>query len=252
MRSARELLRKEGTRIGLPPAPELLDTPDAIKLLQDNLDRLHLHHLEYLSFPILPFPDILNCISRAKDELKTPQDYALAAQQQQIAVDPHAKKAELEKHLENAAKSQEVAHVYAVYQELLKREGKLDFGDLIMRSVELLDTCPDVRERWQAQYPHILADEYQDINRASAQLVQRLAGDGKGIVGGRGFAAGDLSVSGARRPRTCASSTRIFRAGSVFSWNAIIVPGLACRHVRRVCEWHGRHNRNVFRLAAAA
>ena len=183
----RELLRKEGTRIGLPPAPELLDTPDAIKLLQDNLDRLHLHHLEYLSFPILPFPDILNCISRAKDELKTPDDYALAAQQQQIAVDPHAKKADVEKHLENAAKSREVAHVYAVYQELLKKEGKLDFGDLIMRSVELLDTCPDVRERWQAQYPHILADEYQDINRASAQLVQRLAGTGRGL-----WAVGDL------------------------------------------------------------
>ncbi len=183
----RELLRKEGTRIGLPAAPDLLDMPDAIKLLQDNMDRLTLRRLEYLSFPILPFPDILDCISRAKDELKTPQEYALVAQRQLADVSRYTKKADVEKHLEIAEKSQEVAHVYAVYQKLLKAEGKLDFGDLIMRSVELLDTCPDVKARWQAQYPHILADEYQDINRASAQLVQRLAGNGRGL-----WAVGDL------------------------------------------------------------
>src|SRR5262249_11284756 len=72
-------------------------------------------------------------------------------------------------------------HVYAVYTELLRYYGLVDFGDLLMRSVELLDAHADVCERWQRQYPHILADEYQDINRASAQLLRRLAGDGTGF-----------------------------------------------------------------------
>jgi len=48
----------------------------------------------------------------------------------------------------------------------------LDFGDLLMRAVELLDREPEVRARWQEQYAHVLADEYQDVNRACAYLLQ--------------------------------------------------------------------------------
>ena len=219
----RELLRKEGGQLGLPLAPELIDLPDAVMLLEQNIDRLNLRHFEYLNQPILPFPDILDCISRAKDELVTPAQFAALAQKQ-LAVaasylldvkqweaeqskaeqseseqqsgnsaqnsaannknnkkPKNAVKKELRERLEEAErlrilgeKWREVAQVYEVYQELLRQEHKLDFGDLLMRSVELLDGFPNVRERWQLQYPHILADEYQDINRASAQLVQRL------------------------------------------------------------------------------
>ncbi len=182
-----ELLRKEGHALGLSSAPELLDTPDAILLLLEHLDRLELNRLQYLSFPILPFGDILACISRAKDELQTPDDYALAGQEQLEQAARQTKKPDADKLREAGEKSLEVARVYRVYQELLRREGKLDFGDLLMRAVELLDARPDVRARWQAQYPHILADEYQDINRASARLVQRLAGKGRGL-----WAVGDL------------------------------------------------------------
>ena len=197
----RELLRKEGRQIGLSLAGDLLDLPDAIALLEKHVDRLRLRHFEYLNQPILPFADILDCISRAKDELITPHEFAtlaeqqieLAAQQEQ-AVQQYAIKKEQAKQRKEAEtrrvageKWREVAQVYAVYQDLLRQERQLDFGDLLMRSVELLDTFPDVRERWQAQYPHILADEYQDINRASARLVQRLAGTGRGL-----WAVGDL------------------------------------------------------------
>ena len=182
-----ELLRKEGHALGLSSAPELLDLPDAIMLLHAHLDRLGLRHLEYLSFPMLPFADILACISRAKDELQAPDDYARAAQRQIEMSARAAKKSDVEDQRIAGEKSLEVARVYGVYQELLRREGKLDFGDLLMRAVELLDAFPAVRARWQAQYPHILADEYQDINRASAQLVQRMAGNGRGL-----WAVGDL------------------------------------------------------------
>ncbi len=175
-----EMLRKEGERLGLPLAPSLLELTDAVVLLERHLDRLPLAEFVYLSDPSLPFPAILRCISRAKDELKMPEDYMQAAAQQY-----HAARNDEERLA--ALKSAEIAQVYAVYQRLLAENGLLDFGDLLMRPVELLDAFPDVRARWQAQFPHILADEYQDINRASAQLVQRLAGDGRGL-----WAVGDL------------------------------------------------------------
>src|SRR5579884_517434 len=176
-----EILRRDGHRIGLPPAPPLMEPADAVALLEHHLDHLQLEEFEYLSQPALPFMDILSCISRAKDELKTPEHYFDAAMRQLQAAGAD------EKALRAARKSLEVAHIYEVYQQLLRERGALDFGDLILRAVELLDTCSDVQVRWQTQFPHVLADEYQDINRASAQLLRRIAGDGRGF-----WAVGDL------------------------------------------------------------
>lgn len=176
-----ELLRKEGGRIGLPATPRLLDVPDAVELLERNLDRLPLQEFEYLSRPALAFPDILRCISRAKDELVGPEAYLHLAERQlqQAGTDPDALRA--------ARKSIEIARIYAVYQQLLDEHGLLDFGDLLMRSIELLTRQEEVRERWRARYPQIVADEYQDINRASSLLIQAMAGDGKGL-----WAVGDV------------------------------------------------------------
>jgi len=90
----------------------------------------------------------------------------------------------------------------------------LDFGDLLMRLVELLDREPEVRARWQEQYAHVLADEYQDVNRACAYLLQKAGRRGPRALGGRRSAPGDLSISRARPPAKRAfNSTTIFRAG---------------------------------------
>src|SRR5579871_4844713 len=175
-----ELLRKDGNRIGLPSRPTLLDLAGAVALLEQNLHRLDLREYEYLHQPSLPFPDILRCISRAKDELITPVHYRDIAERQAASAQDEAQALA-------ARKSQEIAGIYAVYQEVLAERGAVDFGDLLMRAVELLYAFPDVCARWQAQFPQILADEYQDINRASARLLQRLAGDGTGF-----WAVGDL------------------------------------------------------------
>ncbi len=175
-----EILRKDGQRLGLPNTPKLLQTSDAVDLLVTHLDQLGLQELEYLSDPTLPFPDILRCISRAKDECITPQAYlALANTQYETAANDEERM--------RAVKSREVAGVYAVYERLKREQGLLDFGDLLMRAVELLDLDPEVRARWQEQFAHVLADEYQDVNRACAYLLQRLVGEGKGF-----WAVGDL------------------------------------------------------------
>lgn len=170
-----EILRKEGAAFGLSSNPRLIDVTDAVALLEHNLDRLHLQEFETLSYPSAAFPDILRCISRAKDELIGPEYYLHLALAQISQAGNDAEDLRL------AHKSQEIAGIYAVYQQLLDESGLLDFGDLLMRSVQIFTDQPTIRERWQARYLHIVIDEYQDINRASALLVQALAGKGAGL-----------------------------------------------------------------------
>ncbi|MQA13286.1 MAG: DNA helicase PcrA [Pseudonocardiaceae bacterium] len=67
-----------------------------------------------------------------------------------------------------------VAEVYAAYQERLSRSNALDFDDLIMRTVELLQTFPAVAEHYRRRFRHVLVDEYQDTNHAQYVLVREL------------------------------------------------------------------------------
>lgn len=83
-----------------------------------------------------------------------------------------------------------IAKVYPVYQELLRRNGALDFDDLLTETVEVLQSRPDVLERYTNTYRHILVDEYQDTNRAQYMLVRLLAS-----VSGNLFVVGDADQS---------------------------------------------------------
>lgn len=170
-----DLLRKYGSRIGLPTDPPVLDPVDAMFLLEQDLPALSLDHYQHLPEPTKYLKPILAAISRAKDELKTPDDYQRAAAEMRAAAtsddDVHA-----------AEKAAEVAHVYRVYQATLEERGALDFGDLITRSVALLaDERHGVGAAVREAYPHVLVDEYQDVNRASAILLATVAGDGRGL-----------------------------------------------------------------------
>ncbi|HVV14205.1 DNA helicase PcrA [Amycolatopsis sp.] len=69
-----------------------------------------------------------------------------------------------------------VAEVYAEYQRRLSLAKAMDFDDLIMRSVELLQTFPDVAEHYRRRFRHVLVDEYQDTNHAQYTLVRELVG----------------------------------------------------------------------------
>ena len=151
--------------------------------------------LDNLYNPAIHLGGILGQIGRAKDELCPPERYAALCEamrapadaaveaiqaQIQAAGSDRGLKGKLEdavKRQEQAARAAEVAHCYSVYERLMREGGYLDFGDLISRTVELLEGHPEVRAALQAEYPHILADEYQDVNRACARLVKLLAGD---------------------------------------------------------------------------
>jgi DNA helicase-2/ATP-dependent DNA helicase PcrA len=71
----------------------------------------------------------------------------------------------------------EVASVYAEYQRILAKAGALDFDDLLVRAVELLEEKAEVRERWRRRFGYLHVDEYQDTNRPQYELLRLLAGE---------------------------------------------------------------------------
>lgn len=175
-----ELVRKYYDRLGLQSKPHIIDPLEARLLLEQSLERLKLRHYRYLPNPSAPLAGILEAIARAKDELKTPEDYERAAAAQlDAAVGADARR--------KAEQALEVAGVYAEYERLLRERNGLDYGDLIFKAVLLLRENEDVRESLRSQYEHILVDEYQDVNTGSRLLLKLLAGEGRGL-----WVVGDL------------------------------------------------------------
>ena len=169
-----ELLRKYGELIGIAQPVRLLDQADILALLEEDLLALKLDHYLRLHEPLSDLRFVLGAISRAKDEVKSPNDYAEAVQRMAQKTVPGDEEALLK-----VAKAEEVARVFRHYDEKMRKAGWVDFADLINRPVELLRAHPEVRDELRGQYQHLLVDEYQDVNRASALLVKELAGDGE-------------------------------------------------------------------------
>lgn len=193
-----ETLRKFGTRLGLPPKPAVVDPVDGLFVLERSLPELGLLHYQNLYEPTTHLADILSAVSRAKDELVGPDEYTALAEQMLAG-------ATTEPETQAAEKALEVARVYAFYQEYLEAEGMLDFGDLIVRSVQLLRQHPEVRQRFRSTYEHILVDEYQDVNRASGLLLKELAGEGEGL-----WAVGDVRQAIYRFRGASPTNVRLF------------------------------------------
>ena len=97
---------------------------------------------------------VLNIISSCKNELMSPAEFMKSA------IDSYEKG---------------VARLYEIYQSTLKKNNALDFDDLICRSVELFEKCPEVLDYCQDRFRYIMVDEYQDTNTAQFRLIYLLA-----------------------------------------------------------------------------
>lgn len=169
-----ELIRKyhDHPNLGFPPDVALIDKSDAVAFLEEVLPLLPLNHYKNLWDPLINLKDIVGAISRAKDELVSPAVYKQLGQGM-------LNEAHDDDSRETAEKALEVAAVYERYEQLLEEHKLLDFGDLIMKPTLLLEEDASLRAVLQMQYRHVLVDEYQDVNRASARLLKALAGDGE-------------------------------------------------------------------------
>ena len=170
-----DVVRRHYRELNLPDAPVLFDRSDAIEVLEELLPTLPLVHYRNIWDPTLVLRDILDAISRAKDELVTPDRYReLSTKMLETAEAEND-----EEKIIAAKKCLEVADVYDLYERTLRERGAIDFGDLVMRPAMLLHGNAAVRTDIQLRHRHVLVDEYQDVNRASARLVNLISGDAK-------------------------------------------------------------------------
>lgn len=151
------ILRREHDAAGLRSTFSIYDSADSQRLVTMVVKELGIDSKRFTP------KTFANRISDLKNELVTPVQYAERA----VTSNP------LERHL---------VEVYRAYQQRLVAANALDFDDLIMRTVQLLQTKPAVAEMYRRRFRHILVDEYQDTNHAQYVLVRELTG-GPGTSG---------------------------------------------------------------------
>ena len=144
------ILRRYIDRLGYDTNFTIYDADDQKTLIKDVC--------KYLQIDTKMFKErsLLSAISSAKDELVTPEEMTLRAE------GDWAKK--------------KIAQVYTEYEKQLKANNALDFDDLLLKTVQLLQTQPDVLEYYQERFRYIMVDEYQDTNTVQFKLVSLLAG----------------------------------------------------------------------------
>ncbi len=168
-----DLVRRHHDRLNLSSNPTLFDRSDAIALLEEILPTLPLVHYRNLWDPAMVLRDVVAAISRAKDEMADSGRYRTLAMAMRDAADGDEDKQIA------AAKCLEIADIYDLYEGAKTRHGGVDFGDLIMLPARLLEADEVLRTAVQFRHRHVLVDEYQDVNRASARLLKAVAGAGE-------------------------------------------------------------------------
>ncbi len=143
------ILRRNSGYAGLSPNFSIYDDSDMVSLLKSLEKSGSKRDIKLYA----------NMISRAKDFGLTPDDDLT-----QVTFDP------------------DFPAIYKAYQEKLDSIGNVDFGDLILKAVELLKNNREIRERLSRKFQVILVDEYQDSNIAQFELLKLLAGDGRGLT----------------------------------------------------------------------
>lgn len=158
------ILRQEATQLGFSTSYSIYDQADSVRLVTLVMRDLNLDQKRYNPRAVAAL------ISNAKNELLGPADYRNATTN----------------HFEEI-----VAEIYAIYQQRITSANAMDFDDLIMKTVEVLQKFPDARARYRNRFKHILVDEYQDTNHAQYILIRELVGTDR-----EGFPAAQLCVVG--------------------------------------------------------
>ena len=150
-------LRRDAHEIGLSRDFVIFDEDDQQQVVKRVLNELNIDDKKYKPSAVL------NAISNAKNELITPDIYQPPTYWHEM-----------------------VRRIYPRYQELLRQSNALDFDDLLLEVVRLLDARPDILARYQDRYQHVLVDEFQDTNTVQYALISCLSAKAHNI-----FCVGD-------------------------------------------------------------
>jgi DNA helicase-2/ATP-dependent DNA helicase PcrA len=143
------ILRRYADRLGFDNNFTIYDTDDSKSLMKDICKRFQLETTQ------LKLRNIMGSISRCKDNLVSPEEYALSTNNEYNKV--------------------RISKAYTEYQNALKKNNAMDFDDLIFKTVELFKTNPDVLEAYQDRFRYIMVDEYQDTNTIQEKILLLLA-----------------------------------------------------------------------------
>jgi DNA helicase-2/ATP-dependent DNA helicase PcrA len=144
------MLRREAERLGYRSTFTIYDDQDQVRLTKACLEQLGKDPKRFSP------RGIHAQISRAKNELVTPDEYA-----KRVA----------------SFWDQTVAETYDLYQRRLHASNAVDFDDLLMLTVQVLERFPEALERWRKAFRYVLVDEYQDTNHAQYRLLQLLGSE---------------------------------------------------------------------------
>ena len=142
------ILRSEAERLGYKPNFTIYDSADQVRLVKQVLEELEKDPKRFVP------RGVHSQISNAKNQLVTPAMYA-----ERIS----------------SFYDQTVAEAYALYQRKLAASNAVDFDDMLMLTVQILESFPDARKHWQNAFRYVMVDEYQDTNHAQYRLLQLLA-----------------------------------------------------------------------------
>ena len=148
------ILRRHADRLGYREGFSIYDTDDKKRMLTLCMKELAIDEKR------LAVKAVANAISMAKDELKTPDDI-------EVSRDP---------------RSRDIIAIYKLYQKKLMEYNALDFDDIIMKTVELLENDSEVRAFYQNKFKYVLVDEYQDTNYAQFVLTTILSDKYRNIM----------------------------------------------------------------------
>ena len=143
------ILRSEAPRLGYTRQFTIYDQPDSRRLIKRSIDDLGFDPKRFTPGAIG------HQISDAKNQLRDAEAY---------------------RQLVGGYFEQTVADVFALYERELHRMNAMDFDDLLVRTVNVLELFPEVLARYAATFRHVLVDEYQDTNHAQYRMLQLLAG----------------------------------------------------------------------------
>lgn len=144
------ILRRHGELMGYRPNFTIYDTDDSKKAFLEAMKRVRIDE------KVLPVKGVMNMVSRAKDKLLTPEEFAMEAN--------------------GDFRLKQIARVWEAYQDILRESNALDFDDIIAQTVRLLKNHAEVREQYQKRFQYVCVDEYQDTNPAQFELTSLLAG----------------------------------------------------------------------------
>ncbi|GAA3621254.1 DNA helicase PcrA [Marihabitans asiaticum] len=152
------ILRREATKVGMKSSFSIYDAADSQRLIAMVMRDLDLDPKRY------PPRSFAHQISNLKNELVDEEDYArrVGSEHDEAPGGGH--------------QEQVLAQVYSAYQRRLRQANALDFDDIIMTTVSILQAFPDVAEHYRRRFRHVMVDEYQDTNHAQYMLVRTLVG----------------------------------------------------------------------------